>query len=140
MQAAFHKRDPFARHTTRRRWQRLSAGDAAQSPARSAWPITACCSWTNSPEFNRQTLETLRQPLETGDVTVARANAHLRYPSRFLLVAAANPCKCGYLTDAARACNRAPNCGADYMSKISGAITGSVRPAARGASGQFSGP
>ena len=74
------------------------------------------------PEFNRQTLETLRQPLETGDVTVARANAHLRYPSRFLLVAAANPCKCGYLTDAARACNRAPNCGADYMSKISGPL------------------
>ncbi|MCK0141866.1 YifB family Mg chelatase-like AAA ATPase [Aliiroseovarius sp. F20344] len=74
------------------------------------------------PEFNRQTLETLRQPLETGDVTVARANAHLRYPSRFLLVAAANPCKCGYLTDAGRACNRAPICGEDYMKKISGPL------------------
>lgn len=74
------------------------------------------------PEFNRQTLETLRQPLETGEVTVARANAHLRYPSRFLLVAAANPCKCGYLTDAGRACNRAPLCGEDYMKKISGPL------------------
>jgi magnesium chelatase family protein len=51
------------------------------------------------PEFPRAVLETLRQPIETGDVVVARANAHVRYPCRFLLIAAANPCKCGYLTD-----------------------------------------
>jgi magnesium chelatase family protein len=56
------------------------------------------------PEFPRAVLETLRQPIETGEVVVARANAHVRYPCRFLLVAAANPCKCGYLTDPARAC------------------------------------
>lgn len=74
------------------------------------------------PEFSRQVLETLRQPLETGDVTVARANAHVRYPSRFLLVAAANPCRCGQLTDANRACNRAPICGEDYMNRISGPL------------------
>ena len=74
------------------------------------------------PEYNRNVLETLRQPIETGDVTVARANAHVRYPCRFLLIAAANPCKCGYLSDAARACARVPACGADYMGRISGPL------------------
>jgi len=51
------------------------------------------------PEFPRTVLDTLRQPIETGTVMVARANAHIRYPCRFLLIAAANPCKCGYLSD-----------------------------------------
>ena len=51
------------------------------------------------PEFPRTVLETLRQPIETGDVVVARANAHVRYPCRFMLVAAANPCRCGHLAD-----------------------------------------
>ena len=72
------------------------------------------------PEFSRQVLETLRQPLETGDVVVARANAHVRYPSRFMLIAAANPCKCGYMTEPERACGRAPLCGDDYLGRISG--------------------
>ncbi|MFV0385926.1 YifB family Mg chelatase-like AAA ATPase [Paracoccus sp. (in: a-proteobacteria)] len=74
------------------------------------------------PEFPRQVLETLRQPIETGEVTVARANAHIRYPCRFLLIAAANPCRCGHLADAAQACSRAPHCGADYMGRISGPL------------------
>jgi magnesium chelatase family protein len=74
------------------------------------------------PEFARPVLETLRQPVETGEVVVARANAHVRYPCRFLLVAAANPCRCGHLADAARACGRAPNCGEDYMGRISGPL------------------
>jgi magnesium chelatase family protein len=74
------------------------------------------------PEFPRTVLETLRQPIETGDVVIARANAHIRYPCQFLLVAAANPCKCGYLADPARACNRAPLCGDDYMGRISGPL------------------
>ncbi|MCY1127072.1 YifB family Mg chelatase-like AAA ATPase [Frigidibacter sp. RF13] len=74
------------------------------------------------PEFPRQVLETLRQPIETGEVVVARANAHIRYPCRFLLVAAANPCKCGYLTDPARACGKAPLCGEDYLGRISGPL------------------
>jgi len=74
------------------------------------------------PEYARGVLETLRQPIETGDVTVARANAHVKYPCRFLLVAAANPCKCGYLADAARACARVPGCGADYLGRISGPL------------------
>jgi magnesium chelatase family protein len=74
------------------------------------------------PEFPRAVLETLRQPIETGDVVVARANANVRYPCRFLLVAAANPCRCGYLPDPARACARAPGCGEDYMGRISGPL------------------
>jgi magnesium chelatase family protein len=74
------------------------------------------------PEFPRAVLETLRQPIETGDIVVARANAHVRYPCRFLLIAAANPCKCGYMTDPARACARVPICGEDYLSRISGPL------------------
>ena len=74
------------------------------------------------PEFPRAVLETLRQPIETGEVVVARANAHVKYPCRFMLVAAANPCKCGYLGDATRACSRAPACGEDYLGRISGPL------------------
>ncbi len=74
------------------------------------------------PEFPRTVLETLRQPIETGEVMVARANAHVKYPCRFMLVAAANPCKCGYLTDPARACSRALVCGEDYLGRISGPL------------------
>lgn len=74
------------------------------------------------PEFNRTVLETLRQPIETGEVVVARANAHIRYPCRFLLMAAANPCKCGFLADPSRACARAPACGEDYLGRISGPL------------------
>ncbi|MGY3438963.1 MULTISPECIES: YifB family Mg chelatase-like AAA ATPase [unclassified Marinovum] len=74
------------------------------------------------PEFPRTVLETLRQPIETGEVMVARANAHVKYPCRFMLVAAANPCKCGYLPDPARACARVPQCGEDYMGRISGPL------------------
>jgi magnesium chelatase family protein len=74
------------------------------------------------PEFPRGVLETLRQPIETGDVVVSRANAHCRYPARFLLLAAANPCRCGYLADPNQACARAPKCGADYMGKVSGPL------------------
>jgi magnesium chelatase family protein len=74
------------------------------------------------PEFPRTVLETLRQPIETGEVVVARANAHVKYPCRFLLVAAANPCRCGHLSDPARACARAPACGEDYLGRISGPL------------------
>ena len=74
------------------------------------------------PEFPRAVLETLRQPIETGDVVVARANAHVRYPCRFMLVAAANPCRCGHLADPARACARVPECGAEYLGRISGPL------------------
>ena len=74
------------------------------------------------PEFPRTVLETLRQPIETGEVMISRANAHVKYPCRFMLVAAANPCKCGYLADASRACARVPICGEDYLGRISGPL------------------
>jgi len=75
------------------------------------------------PEFPRQVLECLRQPLESGRTTVARAAAHITYPARFQLIAAMNPCRCGYLADGTgRDCNRAPQCGADYLSRLSGPL------------------
>ncbi len=74
------------------------------------------------PELPRQVLETLRQPVKTDEVMFARANAHVKYPSCFMVIAAANPCRCGYLSDAARACTRAPECGADYLGRISGPL------------------
>jgi magnesium chelatase family protein len=74
------------------------------------------------PEFQRGALEALRQPLESGRASVARANAHVTYPARVQLVAAMNPCRCGYLGDAGLACTKAPKCGAEYQSKISGPL------------------
>lgn len=74
------------------------------------------------PEFPRQTIEALRQPLETGRTTVARASAHVTYPARFQLVAAMNPCRCGHLGDASRECGKAPRCGEDYQGKLSGPL------------------
>lgn len=74
------------------------------------------------PEFTRPTLEALRQPLESGRAVVARANAHVTYPSRVQLIAAMNPCRCGYLSDPSRSCSRAPKCALDYQSKISGPL------------------
>lgn len=74
------------------------------------------------PEFSRATLEALRQPLETGQTLVARANHHATYPARFQLIAAMNPCRCGYLGDPDKECTKAPRCGADYQSKLSGPL------------------
>ncbi|MGP1394971.1 MAG: YifB family Mg chelatase-like AAA ATPase [Inquilinaceae bacterium] len=74
------------------------------------------------PEFQRPALEALRQPLETGRVVVARANAHVAYPARVQLVAAMNPCRCGHLGDPALACSRAPRCAQDYQARISGPL------------------
>jgi magnesium chelatase family protein len=74
------------------------------------------------PEFQRAALDSLRQPLETGYTTVSRANAHVTYPANIQLVAAMNPCRCGYLTDVERACSRAPACGEDYTRRLSGPL------------------
>ena len=71
-------------------------------------------------EFTKPVLDALRQPLETGHVVIARANHHVSYPARFQLVAAMNPCRCGYLGDPARACSKAPACGRTYSARISG--------------------
>ena len=74
------------------------------------------------PEFQRAVLDSLRQPLETGTVSVARANAHVTFPARVQLVAAMNPCRCGHLGDPALACSRAPRCAADYQARVSGPL------------------
>lgn len=74
------------------------------------------------PEFPRTVLESLRQPLETGTISVARVAAHVTYPARFQLVAAMNPCRCGYISDPGRACNKAPKCAVEYQSKLSGPL------------------
>ncbi len=74
------------------------------------------------PEFQRASLEALRQPLESGRASVARVHAHVTYPARVQLVAAMNPCRCGNLDDAALACGRAPRCAQEYQSKISGPL------------------
>ncbi len=74
------------------------------------------------PEFARPVLESLRQPIETGKAVIARANAHVSYPAKFQLVAAMNPCRCGYATDLGRACSRGKNCISDYQAKFSGPL------------------
>lgn len=74
------------------------------------------------PEFARDSLESLRQPMETGQAVIARVNQHATYPARFQLVAAMNPCRCGYLSDPGQECTRAPKCGVEYQNKLSGPL------------------
>lgn len=74
------------------------------------------------PEFNRQTLEALRQPLESGQAVIARANHHVSYPARFQLIAAMNPCRCGYANDPGRTCARGPKCASEYQGRLSGPL------------------
>jgi magnesium chelatase family protein len=74
------------------------------------------------PEFPRQAIDSLRAVMESGQTTVSRASAHVTYPSRFQLVAAMNPCRCGYLGAGGRDCGRAPRCGEDYQNKVSGPV------------------
>jgi magnesium chelatase family protein len=70
------------------------------------------------PEFSPQVLDSLRQPLETGETVIARANHRITYPSRIQLIAAMNPCRCG--GGPGHACKRGPRCAADYQARISG--------------------
>ncbi|HTQ33373.1 MAG TPA: YifB family Mg chelatase-like AAA ATPase [Stellaceae bacterium] len=74
------------------------------------------------PEFNRAALEALRQPLETGRISIARANGHVTFPARIQLIGAMNPRRCGYLAEPGRACGRAPRCGEEYQAKLSGPL------------------
>ena len=72
------------------------------------------------PEFTPQVLDSLRQPLETGEISVARVNAHVTYPARFQLIAAMNPCRCGSGGADGIACRRGERCAADYQARVSG--------------------
>jgi magnesium chelatase family protein len=76
------------------------------------------------PEFQAPVLDALRQPLESGEVAIARANHRVTYPARFMLVAAMNPCRCGRASDPGFACRRASNarCAADYQGRLSGPL------------------
>jgi magnesium chelatase family protein len=76
------------------------------------------------PEFQPQVLDSLRQPLETGEVAIARASYRVTYPARFMLVAAMNPCRCGRASEPGFACRRGPNvrCAADYQARLSGPL------------------
>jgi magnesium chelatase family protein len=72
------------------------------------------------PEFTAQVLDSLRQPLETGETMIARANHRITYPSRFQLVAAMNPCRCGMAGEPGFVCRRGPRCASDYQARLSG--------------------
>ena len=74
------------------------------------------------PEFQPRVLESLRQPLETGETVVARANYHVTYPARFQLIAAMNPCKCGLAGEPGHTCRKGPRCASDYQQRISGPL------------------
>jgi magnesium chelatase family protein len=74
------------------------------------------------PEFNRATLEILRQPMESGKIMISRAKRNATYPAKFQLIAAMNPCPCGHLGNAALSCTRAPRCAEAYQNKVSGPL------------------
>jgi magnesium chelatase family protein len=74
------------------------------------------------PEFQPRALEALRQPMETGEAIIARANHHVSYPARFQLVAAMNPCRCGMAGEPGHVCKRGPRCSVDYQARISGPL------------------
>ncbi len=74
------------------------------------------------PEFSPQVLDSLRQPLESGETVIARANYRISYPSRLQLVAAMNPCKCGMAGEPGHVCRRGPRCAGDYQARISGPL------------------
>src|SRR5438874_3326415 len=76
------------------------------------------------PEFEPRVLDAMRQPLETGEVSIARANHRVTYPARFMLVAAMNPCRCGRAPEPGFACKRGPNvrCAAEYQGRLSGPL------------------
>ena len=84
----------------------------------------ACCSSTNCRSSPARRSNSLRQPLESGEVAIARANHRITYPARFMLVAAMNPCRCGRASDPGFACKRGPNtrCAADYQARLSGPL------------------
>lgn len=72
------------------------------------------------PEFQPQVLDSLRQPLETGETVIARANHRVTYPSRIQLITAMNPCRCGYAGEPGHVCRRGPRCAIEYQGRVSG--------------------
>jgi magnesium chelatase family protein len=116
------KRPPFREPHHGASQAALAGGGARARPGEVSLAHRGVLFLDELPEFPRPVLEVLRQPLESGHTTVARAAAHVTYPARFQLIAAMNPCRCGHLGDASRECGRAPRCGEDYLGKISGPL------------------
>jgi magnesium chelatase family protein len=99
----------------------LVGGGARPRPGEIALAHNGVLFLDELPEFSAQALDALRQPLESGEAVIARANHRLTYPARFQLVAAMNPCRCGG-GDGGHACRRGPRCAADYQSRVSGPL------------------
>ncbi len=100
----------------------LVGGGSTPSPGEISLAHNGVLFLDELPEFNRQTLEVLRQPLEDGTVTISRALNSTTFPANFMLIAALNPCPCGYRGDARRNCHCTPPQIEKYMSKISGPL------------------
>ncbi len=102
----------------------LIGGGAVPRPGEVSLGHNGVLFWMSLPEFERNVLEVLRQPLEEGHVTIARASMSVTFPSRFMLAAAMNPCPCGFFGDPTRQCRCTPPQIARYVSKISGPLAG----------------
>jgi magnesium chelatase family protein len=100
----------------------LAGGGADAKPGEISLSNAGILFLDELPEFQRTTLEILRQPMETGKIMISRAKRTTTYPARFQLIAAMNPCPCGHLGNAALACSRAPRCAEAYQNKISGPL------------------
>ena len=117
-----HRSTPFRAPHHSASMVALTGGGASARPGEVTLAHRGVLFLDELPEFPRSVLESLRQPIETGEITVSRANAHVTYPARFQLVAAMNPCRCGYAGDDARQCARVPVCMQEYQARISGPL------------------
>jgi magnesium chelatase family protein len=116
-----HQRPFRAPHHTSS-YAALVGGGAALQPGEATLAHHGVLFLDELAEFDRQTLDALRQPLEEGVITIARASGHMRYPARFQLVAAMNPCRCGHFGDVEQPCRCQPGDPARYVRRISGPL------------------